>query len=249
MLKRVKISLNVRIIVLRIQIVTKVLVSALHSYNGRVGSLFPNHNIFVTMPNMDVVHAPIPFCHTRMRRMNNFAKDDPSYWPQPFHGVIGHLSVIPCPKDSLKHPLHFVWYQPGPNDFSEIREAALLGFGRLSLLVCSKLNKLCSQLLQDMAGLLEEVKMDPFLVRGRDQIQKYLERISMPGSRDIVFLQLACLQRVFLETYARHEWLRKWVPRLENVDNVYEVEPHVMGAFTDQLDTAATLYRIGIPVW
>ncbi|KAJ3709915.1 hypothetical protein C8R42DRAFT_564203, partial [Lentinula raphanica] len=74
-------------------------------------------------------------------------------------------------------------------------------------------------------------------------------RLSVPGSRFHVFLQLAFTQRVFLETYARWKWLVFWAPRYTNVDAKYETEHDIIGAFTDNLDTAADLYRTGIPVW
>ncbi|KAJ3737879.1 hypothetical protein EV360DRAFT_18116, partial [Lentinula raphanica] len=60
---------------------------------------------------------------------------------------------------------------------------------------------------------------------------------------------LSCVQRLFLETYARRRWLMKWSPRYTNVDNTYEVDCDIMGAFTDDLNIAADLYRVGIPVW
>lgn len=62
-------------------------------------------------------------------------------------------------------------------------------------------------------------------------------------------LQLACLQRLFLEVYARWQWLEKWIPRLKDVDAFYDTDPNIMGAFTEYLDDAADLFRIGIPLW
>lgn len=65
----------------------------------------------------------------------------------------------------------------------------------------------------------------------------------------MVSLQFACLQRAFLEVYARSQWLEKWAPRLRDVDNTFQLDVHIMGAFTGDLDTAADLFRIGVPVW
>ncbi|KAF9059915.1 hypothetical protein BDP27DRAFT_1188543, partial [Rhodocollybia butyracea] len=74
-------------------------------------------------------------------------------------------------------------------------------------------------------------------------------RLSLPGAPNIVSLQLACLQHVFLETHARAKWLKDWLPRLENVDESFPLDSLVIGAFTDIVDSVADLFRIGIPVW
>ncbi|KAE9395056.1 hypothetical protein BT96DRAFT_942690 [Gymnopus androsaceus JB14] len=71
----------------------------------------------------------------------------------------------------------------------------------------------------------------------------------LPGAPNIVLLQLACLQRVFLETYARLQWLEKWIPRLKDVDHAFVVDPTIMGTFTDDLNKAVDLFKIGIPMW
>ncbi|KAJ3963669.1 hypothetical protein EV361DRAFT_813145, partial [Lentinula raphanica] len=71
----------------------------------------------------------------------------------------------------------------------------------------------------------------------------------MTGSRFRVALVFSCLQRVFIETYARFQWLTKWYPRLRNVDSSFPVDDNVMGAFTGDLSSAADLFRIGCPVW
>jgi hypothetical protein len=109
----------------------------------------------MTMPNMNVVYAPVPLCQTRMRRLNNFAKDDPSYWPQPFHCSIAHLSVIPVPSDLPTHPLHPAWYQPLASDFVPVNNDGLEGNGQLAVEVQNNVTALCQRLLQDMAELLE----------------------------------------------------------------------------------------------
>lgn len=198
---------------------------------------------------MDIVHAPIARCETRMRRLYHFSKDDPLYWPQPFHIVVAHLAVIPCPSDTPDHPLRWAWYHPMAGDLETINFPGLTGMVRLAQSLLSEIHAMCNTFLQKMAKLPQEHLRDGFMNRGRDQLRKYLERLSEPGSSYLVCLQFACLQRTFLETYARSQWLEKWAPRLLDVDKTFEVDPHIMGAFTGELSVAADLFRIGIPVW
>lgn len=198
---------------------------------------------------MDVIHAPIGLCKTRMRRGNNFAKDDPLYCPQPYHPSIGHLSVIPYPSGSPDNPLRWAWYQPSPNDFEVVNSPGLMGVVCLAPYLELELAVMCSSLRKAISKLPDEQKCDSWLVRGRDRLHKHLERISRPGAQKIVALELAYLQRVFLETYGRWQWFEKWVPRLKDVNSFHETDPNVMGAFTEELDDVADLFRIGIPVW
>lgn len=108
---------------------------------------------------------------------------------------------------------------------------------------------MCNDFSAYMAKLPREQLCDSYMLQGRDQLRKYVERLPEPGARSIVSLQLACLQRTFLETYARSEWLGKWAPRVLDVDKTFELDVHVMGAFTDDFSAVTDLFRIGIPVW
>lgn len=152
---------------------------------------------------MDVIHAPIARCETRMRRFNNFAKDDPLYWPQPYHNIIAHLAVIPCPSDSPEHPLRWAWYTPKPADFEMVTFPGLSGMVCLVPFLISEITSMCNALSEEVSKLPQEHLCDNLMIRTRDLLRKYMEHLSEPGARNIVSLQLACLQRVFLELYAR----------------------------------------------
>lgn len=214
-----------------------------------MGSEFRELGLFVTTPNMNIVYAPLSVCKTRMRRQNHFGQDDPCYWPQPFHRTIGHLAVIPSPQVSQHQPLYWAWYQPVERDYEHVQVHGLVGMMRLSASLKERLREMSAAVLEYTLGLPENLLNDSYLVDYRDQLRKYLERLGEVGSHNIISLQVACMQRVVLELYARVQWLEKWVSRVSNVDSSYDVDPTVMGAFTGDLDIAATLFRIGMPVW
>lgn len=222
---------------------------AWHAHDGRFGSEFPSLGLFVTTPNMDVVYTPIDRCETRMRVNNDFGKDDPNYWPQPFQIAIGHLAAIPNPVFEDDHPLALCWYAPEDHDFHHVETPGLTGIVRLAPDLQDSLVTLSSWLRTKLSTVPQEDLKDLYLSRGRDQLRKYVTRLSEPGTRNMVSLQLACLQRVFLETYARIDWVVRWLPRLKDVDHAYPLDARVMGAFTGSLDVAADLFRVGIPVW
>lgn len=222
---------------------------ALCSFDGRAASLFPNVGIFVTTPNMDIVYAPLGQCKTRLRRQNHYGQDDPGYWPQPFHSIAGHLAVIPSPQVSENQPLYWAWYQPILADFQSVRFSGLNGMVRLSTSLQESLKKMSTMVLSTILILPEDLRKDSLAVQICDQLYHYLERLGECNSQKMVSLELAGMQRCILELYARGQWLENWVQRFRNIESSYDVDSTVMGSFTDDLDTAATLFRVGIPVW
>ncbi|KIK49875.1 hypothetical protein GYMLUDRAFT_108576, partial [Collybiopsis luxurians FD-317 M1] len=74
-------------------------------------------------------------------------------------------------------------------------------------------------------------------------------RLTLPEEQSKVFLLFSCLQRMFLETYARWQWLVHWLPRLRALGTSHPVDTSVIGAFTADFNIAADLLRIGCPVW
>ena len=200
---------------------------------------------------MNVIHAPIPVCRTRMRQNYSFGKDDPLLWPQPFYLPVGHLAVIPVPMESPPYHLRLAWYTPSPADIISVTDSALVGTGNLALYLTNELTNMCTELLQRISQLESKHRVDAVITQTKSQLKKYLERLSMRGTRNELCLLISCIQRVFLGLYARVEWLVKWFPCLSDPDQSHasEVDDSVMGAFTDNLDIAGDLFRLGIPLW
>ena len=68
-------------------------------------------------------------------------------------------------------------------------------------------------------------------------------------NRDLVW-HVASFQRLYMETLAMVDWFKTWEARLLEANRqVYPVDESVMGAITDSLEVAETLFRIGAPVW
>ncbi|KIJ91416.1 hypothetical protein K443DRAFT_126241 [Laccaria amethystina LaAM-08-1] len=70
------------------------------------------------------------------------------------------------------------------------------------------------------------------------------------GILDEQIANVMSFQRLYMETLAMVDWFKTWEARLlEPNRQVYPVDESVMGAITDSLKTAETLFRIGAPVW
>lgn len=137
-------------------------VPLIRSFEGIAGAKFTAEQLIVTTPNMPVVHAPTMICYTRMRRALNFGKDDPSYWPQVFNSIIGHITVIPSPDISSSNPLRHAWYQPSDEDFV-LDAGGVVGVGSLSSIVRVQLSKLSLQLQTTVESLPPSHCSDPIL--------------------------------------------------------------------------------------
>ncbi|THU75843.1 hypothetical protein K435DRAFT_209485 [Dendrothele bispora CBS 962.96] len=222
----------------------------IRSFDGRVGAVIGDSRVFVTTPNMDMIYAPTLLCQTRMRRCRNFAKDDPCFYPQPYFHEIGHLAVIPCTNLNDDEPLRVMWYIPKESDWEEVAGSSIKGVGFLKAGLFDRLRTLSTRLFNLVDKMPEEQQRDVYIRRERDQLRKLLERLEgVSSSGEDTFLLLSCAQRLFLELFARRQWLLVYLPQAEEVNSNNEVNRRIMGAFTDNLDTADRLFRMGIPVW
>ncbi|KAK7453980.1 hypothetical protein VKT23_011492 [Stygiomarasmius scandens] len=183
-----------------------------------------------------------------MRRDLHFGKDDPLYFPQPFHSPIGHLAIIPVPSTYPDHDLALAWYQPSESrDFIVHHSSSELGLLKPEL--TQLVQQFVQRLVKDIIQCPNEVRNDSSILLGRDSINRLSERLELPPPREEMFLRLACVQRQYLELYARYKWLVECTPHLMDVDRTYDVDRCAMGAFVEDLDLAAQLFRVGIPVW
>ncbi|THU92862.1 hypothetical protein K435DRAFT_862048 [Dendrothele bispora CBS 962.96] len=222
----------------------------LRHFDGLVGAVISDSGQFVRSPNMDIIYSPLQVCNTRMCRDYHFGCDDPLYFPQPFHASVGHLAVIPVPSCLPDHELALAWYHPTSVDFvPQNPSKPWIGIGLLRPNLSQDLRLFCENLINSIIQLPGQLNQDSALSNGQDHLRRLIERLEMPTTQEECFLYLSCLQRQYLELYARLKWITVYTPRLRDVDNSCPVDCHVIGAFTEDLDVAAQLYRTGIPIW
>lgn len=113
--------------------------------------------------NLCNIGKNVPSCDMHLRSANNFAKDDPSWWPQPFHPLIGHLAVILSPIDSPSYPLQYAWYQPEPSDFETVLMPGLTGVVCLTSVVVHEVSCLCDTLWETILALPLDLHADSYL--------------------------------------------------------------------------------------
>ncbi|THU88211.1 hypothetical protein K435DRAFT_866499 [Dendrothele bispora CBS 962.96] len=202
--------------------------SPLTAFDSQVGAVIGNAGYVVTSPNTDLIYSPcFGPCTTRMRRDYHFGTDDPLYFPQPFNMTIGHLALIPAPSTSSFHNDALAWYRPKPSDFIPHSGMPCSGLGLLGPDLISRFGAKTNALIASSA----------------------VERLHVVSTQDECLLLVACIQRQYLELYARMEWLDKYLPRIQTQEKTHPVNMDMMGAFAYSADDLQRLFQAGIPVW
>ncbi|THU88003.1 hypothetical protein K435DRAFT_803851 [Dendrothele bispora CBS 962.96] len=224
--------------------------SPLTPFDGQVGAVIGDTGYVVTSPNTELIYAPhIGACTTRMRRDYHFGTDDPLYFPQPFNMTIGHLALIPAPSTHSFHNDALAWYRPRPSDFIPHSSMACSGLGFLAPELISRFETKMNALVSSALDRPTRVKNDHYIREGRAALQRLVERLHVVSTHDECLLLVACLQRQYLELYARIEWLDKYLPRIQAQERTHPVNLDLMGAFTYSPDDLQRLFYAGIPVW
>ncbi|KAJ3837372.1 hypothetical protein F5878DRAFT_662140 [Lentinula raphanica] len=223
--------------------------SPLQSFDGRVGIILPN-DYLITSPNCDVLFEP-PFStrYVRLRRNLHYFHDDPLFYPQTFNQALPHLPLIRAPSPDPKHPFAAAWMNPLDANFDAENGGMLYDAGILDNDFYLQIKSLAI----DVLGTLPpDNHTDAYLVQGALQVNRMLELLLMAAPRITTCMRLASLQQNILELDARIRYrARSWTIAIEESRRLGKTPPvlDVIGAFTDDLPTLDTLYRLGIPVW
>lgn len=94
----------------------------IRSFEGLIGCKFPEHNVFVTSPNMQMIYHPLlGERRVRMRCDWHFGEDDPLHHPQPWSPEIGHLAVIRIANQDTTRPGDTIlWWPPHIDEFEPL---------------------------------------------------------------------------------------------------------------------------------
>ncbi|KAK7033982.1 hypothetical protein VNI00_012609 [Paramarasmius palmivorus] len=221
--------------------------SPIRSFEGLMGNII--QDVVVTSPNTYALfRPPINLCSTRMRQSFNFGPNDPLLYPQPFNSLIPHLAVI-----RLKiHPANttaereIMWAKPTSDLFIEDSSIAT-GLGKLREAVLRKTKRLC----QDLIVTSADFAHDPIILDNVGHLQRYADQLDLAAPCEETLFRFSCIQRLYRELQARHDWLAWFLPRTSVAESHIPHLPDapIMGAFTESLDDVDMLFRGGIPVW
>ncbi|THV00650.1 hypothetical protein K435DRAFT_793991 [Dendrothele bispora CBS 962.96] len=224
--------------------------SPLKPFDGQVGAVIGDTGYVVTSPNTDLIYSPhVGPCTTRMRRDFHFGTDDPLYFPQPFNMKIGHLALIPAPSTSSFHNDALAWYRPKSSDFIPHTSMPCSALGLIAPDLISRFESKSNALISSSLDRPAPVKNDHYVREGRAALQRLVERLQVVSTHEECLLLVACIQRQYLELYARIEWLDKYLPRIQAQEKTHPANLDLMGAFAYSADDLQRLFHAGIPVW
>ncbi|KAK7026080.1 hypothetical protein VNI00_015726 [Paramarasmius palmivorus] len=221
--------------------------SPIRSFEGLVGNII--QDVVVTSPNTYALfRPPINLCSTRMRQSFNFGPDDPLLYPQPFNSLIPHLAVIRLKihPANTKTEREIMWARPVSGLFIEDSSIAA-GLGKLQEAVLTKTKRLC----QDLIATSADFAHDPIIMDNVSHLQRYTDRLDLAAPCEETLFRFSCVQRLYRELQARHDWLARFLPRTTIAGSPTSLLPDapIVGVFTESLDDADMLFRGGIPVW
>ncbi|KAF9073013.1 hypothetical protein BDP27DRAFT_1417480 [Rhodocollybia butyracea] len=206
---------------------------------GKTSSLLAECNLANLLPGVGgtVLQVHQYVCNVNLHELGHYSI--------PFYNLLKTINVGQSVISDTAGNLQ----EPTASDLVHVNTPGLLGLVRLAPSIISEVINMCDCLRDSISHLSSNLRADAYLQMGQDQMRKYCEPRAEPGAPESVAFLLSALQRVFLETYGRWQWLVKWLPCKENVDKQFSLDSSVMGAFTDNMDVASDLFRLGIPFW
>ena len=220
------------------------------------GQLVPRRGV-VTSPNVSwlpyITVAPLP---VRARANGRFAHADFTICPQWWFTKTAHLTFVlrrPLEEDINKHPLYWLWWDVQPKHFKPVEGSAFKDLGVLDEQIANVMRSEAKKLHLQVAEIArtKDTKICGGLFFVANRMRDASGRLSLASFyyRDLVW-HVASFQRLYMETLAMVDWFKTWEARLLEANRqVYPVDESVMGAITDSLEVAETLFRIGAPVW
>ncbi len=179
----------------------------------------------------------------------HFGHDDPLYHPQPFDTRVPHLALIRFPSTGNDHIL---WLSPSTVEFERTSQDASSGLGVINAkwvdllrgvwkMARDRLSKVVSGLSAEDATLIrEDRQLSDFVPR-----LKYLfGRFTCPASFDESLMTWRMTQRIILEFDARLTWFLQAREPYYHFTGRIEPLLDVIGALTDRLEEAESLYRV-----
>jgi len=230
-------------------------ITAVKSFEGKVGAVVFDGNQFVTSPNADVIYAPPPSGRMTYKHDYRLGQHDPLLWPQPFLSNYCHLAVIPRAPETLDDnvPMHVLFHKATFEDFAPEMFGALSGLGNLSWRPLGRLKKV-AETFKEKAKIYQHDDALPkktllFFDSLMATITLSLQTLEcLPMTRLQTLFVFSEVQRFMLEFIAAYDYIYTFTPRFTKSEPPSEVAK-VVGAFVNSVNDSDILFHAGVPVW
>ncbi|KAF9075532.1 hypothetical protein BDP27DRAFT_1038908 [Rhodocollybia butyracea] len=245
-------------------------------YNGIVGRVYPEINIYLTSPNSDAIPEPVwGIQDVRLRRDLNLGEHDPNLNPQFFNMPTAYLALIRQP--NLGDILSVFWQVPSEVDFEPLDgfKLAAVPLGRFAQMWLDALDHACTTVflrINDsrpssstnsestssyLVSTPAPTPSSPSSLRSHPKIKAYMGRIrsllaqlSSAAATYTESLMIWCIcQRNVLQMDAFITWMLEVAPFWGKPEARSGPLRSVIGTITDQPTVAENCLRVGIPVW
>ncbi|PPR00973.1 hypothetical protein CVT24_000269 [Panaeolus cyanescens] len=222
----------------------------LHFLVGNVAAVIGK--FLYTTPNSSFI--PFPSSGHRDLHLRNdyrYGPDDPTLWPQPYSERSPHLGLIARIPNDVNNPLHFLVWNPTPNDFVASTGIAN-GVGRLAQqrvnTLASLVNRTRSRFSRYVAQLGDK-KPNPVATLLNTAIHHTLTRLqSLPATYTQLNFGVTELQRYILELDALLDYVEIFKPIMDGAPPVSDSIQR-MGVYTSNPRVVQDFHHAGLPVW
>lgn len=224
-------------------------------FDGQVGAVIENGEMFVVSPNMDIIYAP-PLGKNRVMCMRDdfrFGDDDPWQWPQPYSISLCHFAAIPRRPLDERDPNSIMWWTPTRESFVAATTSLITGVGSLDQEHLNLFRKPIGDILERFEAYkrdsLHPITNQRTIIIANSLRHAFSRLESLPTNRRSVFFGVTQVQRCFLELTALLNYICIYKPQMDGDMPAASSVAHTIGAFAFDATVVQEFVRAGLPVW
>ena len=221
------------------------------SGDGRVAAWGPNNAFLVTSPNANFVPDIVQGIITvYMCDDGAFGRHDPMQWPQLYVPQFPYFPAIPKRPTTAPCPHAVIWDNPSANDFVEIQNAPVHGFGLLQPQFLQQLAPVVVTMISKARGYVAPwPTVDALPLRRYElEMSRAWERLRhFAGTFRDQTLQLCKVRRYWLLCSAFITFYDRFCR--DAPGEPLDADHDLMGAWTSDPEVVQTLSSMSIPVW
>ena len=186
------------------------------------------------------------------RADGRFGAEDPAQWPQLFSLRYPYLCAIQRRPQDPHDPLQIMWWTPTLHDMDILKGVSpALNLGKLKRSCRDKFHPFVKAISERVAEYSERrQKQQTSLHFAEVSVRTTFDRLAFPASYRDMLLQVAALQRYYLEAVAYLEFDTVLQPKiLGPPGQTVVVRKDLMGVFTNDPSVAGKYMNGGVPVW
>ncbi|KAK0499286.1 hypothetical protein EDD18DRAFT_1349448 [Armillaria luteobubalina] len=233
-----------------------VIPTALRPFDSLYGTILDDLDMFVVMPNTNMVmpHPPLGNREVYMHENYQYGFDDPLQWPQAFVPDYPHYACLRWCTPEVNDPLRPLYLGVTEYDWQEINDFAIItSLGRMRRSTFWRLQAGCKAIIETVAGIECSAVITTNMRSHIIILEHLLACLSgLPMLYQRMHLCHVETQRVACELHTLVQYMTLYKPLMEAPESnapPMPVDNGLVGAFSNDATTMQSFFKAGIPVW